>query len=403
MRIYPRTKQRKTGASFVEFILIAPVLVLFILGLIDVVRFWAVRIVVQAGLQSGANVAARIPALDYDLLDKTVYDLEWGDLSESDKQQIKEYAEARARVIAEAESLPLNYLVSSFDSSGAARFRSVELHLIPPLTAEEGSYLPPEQVNIAVLRAPDAYLDPEGNPLRHPNWEIFCDDDCPATGDPGFCPRDGCRLRGGYNLSLLLKTYPIVLRADVDFRWLVPFLGTSVVRIEAASYRERIWEGTLQEPFDPGPQNPTATPTATVTRAPTNTATPTPTSLPRPTRTSTSTPTITQTPTETGTPTQTGTPTSTGTVTSTPTTTSTPTITGTPTETGTPTATGTITNTPTITSTPTTTATRTATGTPTSTRTATPTSTSTPTVTLTATPTATNEVNVEPPIDPGPF
>jgi hypothetical protein len=413
------------GASFIEFVAIFPVLFFFVVGLIDIVRYWAVRIVIQAGVDRASVMASRLSGLDSDV---KVYGGQDGldefnqeESLSGDRGELRSFILARDEVLREAAKFPLAYMVGSADSSPLVHFKGIRASLSNgPGDSILGT--PPTTYNAALLRPGDRYQrTSDSSWVEHPGNQDS--QVCDLSADEADFPFDSCQM--STTLERALRIYPVVLHAEIQFGWITPFLSPTTMTVTSAAYREALWSGAVQEPFLPPPLPPTETPTITATptitntplpsSTPTVTRTPTITNTPTVTmtRTATLTPTITQTPTITATATQTSTITSTPTITQTPTTTPTrtitptptitltPTITSTPTNTSTRTSTPTITQTPTITLTPTQTLTPTITQTPTVTRTPTATRTATSTPTITSTPTNT-AVSAPPTLTPTP-
>lgn len=359
-----------TGASFVEFALTIPIFLVFVIFLIDIARYWAVRIAVQSGVQKGSAYASRVAGLEVDIRPQLEKLAASEPLTASERTSLLQYLEAREEVISETTRFPLNFMVSDHAAAAAAKYEALEVQT--GINSSGGSpepelFLSPGALlrNAVVLRPGDQFRKHDtGEWVSHPDASLVCTSDIPCVSG---CAVDSCNI--GRSMNSLLGEFPIQVHAEIDFHWIIPFLPSTLISSAGSSFRERAWEGAIQEPFVPAPQYPTNTPTET----PTRTATPTRTRAP------------TRTPTNTGTPTSTGTITSTPTITQTSTITSTPSATGTSTQTATVTPVPTITNTPTITSTPTVTMTRTITPT----RTSTPTRTRTPTVTETPLPTST--------------
>jgi hypothetical protein len=366
----------------VEFALVFPLFLVVVLSIIEAARYWTTKNLLLMSVQRAVSEAARYDSLSVDLRRLVVT----GPPCSGNKYDDERYClfvTDRYRVIESATELPFSGFVAPSGSPALIKF--VPFMLSPITNEGEGFTLEPWFEN---RRAVDALLVRPG--------ESFTSDDGTYTySHPGLG-----ELKPQDRMEALVKDYPLVVYARVEFHWLIPFISATFIEAQGFAWLERVYDGSIPELFNPPPTPvppPTATTTPTVTATPTITYTATASATP----TITSTPTVTLTPTETGTPTitptptETGTPTHTPTITQTPTNTLTPTITNTPTQTHTrtptptTTSTGTATNTPTITLTPTITQTPTITSTPTITATPTETGTPTQTATITRTPTIT--------------
>lgn len=332
------------GGVIHEYVLVIPVLLVFVIGIIDVARAIATLLVLQYGANEGVSLAAKLQGLQndyYDYVNKAASD----DLTPDEEGKALDYYESLQQVVAAAIRLP------SSTMCGTSRLRGFNYtgwdndgpttDIDPPLKA---AFIRPGDPDLAKI--PFASESP-GNYGYATDW-------------------DGPQLNfANQRAPQLMRDYPLVVYLECDFKWFLPFVKDTVLVARGVAYRELVWDGAVPEGFNPPLEEPTRTPTNTFT----------------PTRTATNTRTITNTPTISNTPTITNTP-------GTPTVTRTPTITRTPTQTRTPTVTNTP-GTPTVTRTPTMTRTRTATRTNTST--ATPTNTSSNTFTPSATPTYDHE------------
>lgn len=373
----------------VEFALVFPLFLLIVLSIIEAARYWTTANLLLMSVQRAASEAARYDSLGVDIRRLDAVDPPCPSNGSVDQSRYCKFVTDRDQVLSRATELPFAGFIAPGDSDAHIRFVRFKLSAIE--NPDLGIVLEPwvedqSQVDAILVRPGESFISVDGSyTYTHPGYGVLKETD---------------------QMEALVKDFPLVVYARVEFNWLIPFLSGTFVDAQGFAWLERVYDGSIPELFGPPPTPeppPTATTTPTVTATPTITRTATASATP----TITLTPTVTLTPTETGTPTitptptETGTPTHTPTITQTPTNTLTPTITNTPTQThtrtptptrtstGTATNTPTITLTPTITQTPTITSTPTITGTPTKTGTPTQTATITNTPTITATPTET--------------
>ncbi|MCO6429869.1 MAG: pilus assembly protein [Deltaproteobacteria bacterium] len=358
-----------SGAAIPEFVLVFPIFLMVIIGLIDIGHYWTKKMVVQFGVNEGMRRAVKLPAFrdDMSILDPNT-------ALPEELELISSFKDARDAIIDAALELPTNTLISVEPSPPA---ECIHNGINRCLKNFEKFYMP----NVAGSpQPPSDHILTSIIPVRP--GESFT-----RLSDGTTYTYEDLKVDTSIPMYDRLRDMPIIVYAEYQHNWFLPFLSTTTVPIRAIGYSEQRQRGAIPEEYNPAQGPATATPTITLT--PTITETPVP-------LTPTHTATVTQTRTQTATPTTTNT----ATITSTPTITPTPTITMTPTVTPTATNTATITNTPTITQTPTQTATYTPT--PTRTNTLTPTITLTPSVTYTpsqtATPTATATITATPTI-----
>ena len=276
-------KHNSRAATMVEFAMIAPVLFIFILGFIDICRYWSTRVIMQYAANSAARLASELRNIDYN------------NLLEAPAEDHDEFLTGRTQVLTEGVSLPLAMWVAGHDTPEAG------VHTVA-FTPQDGAGCKnvlnqsEAQTDVVLLRPCECYVrvdSQDARVLRHPSKPS-----CDASDT---------------NMSSLLVSHPLIVYSELKFRWLFPFVRESTISTSAIAYRERLWNAPLQETYEPPPPPPTVTmtplvpPTFTGTAGPANTDTPTPGPS--------NTPTITRTPTNTRTPTPTGTITNTPTVT----------------------------------------------------------------------------------------
>lgn len=399
------TRNKKIcGATFSEFALALPLFILFTLGLIDIMRYWAVRLVGQAGLTRAVSLAARIDGMGNDIFRPLwlVQNRRPSEVTPEESDAVEHYINGRNSSLAEATRLGLGTLIGAHNSNRGTRYRYFELWIdsfqstsptnttVPGNPAQSAQLFPVivattgqpaisnnhTRVNAVIIRPGERYKAEDGSIFRHDSASMFTANDMSPCG--GGNPIGGTSDSGvdctTSAFKDLIKLHPFIAYAEIQFDWLIPLLPDATISLRATAFRERTWDGAVTEPFVGTDATPTPTP------SPTRTSTPTVTSIPSITPTPTNTFTPSQTPTITATPTITRTPT----ITETPTISATPTITSTSTSTYTPSITPTASATPTITLSPTITLTPTVSLTPTVTLT--PSLTPTPTMTETINP-----------------
>lgn len=397
------SRQRSTGASYVEAAIAVPLFLLFVFALIDFARYFLVSGMLNWAAQSGADWASKV---EVEVITTQMADGEDpcdsrgcpGPSGTRDNCVFYEnlFGLITQRVLQDVATFTAPSSADSYSSLVQWEHYHPQDYVCNPEEGTYGSGLDSaagwRTLDVAFLRPGERVREVGANSERiveHPMR--------PCSSTPGAVCQTGDNTgwpRPGESWGQILEANPVVVLLEVRFRPITPLMPE--LRIQSMQFGFRTTRqfgvGNPSAPLPTATNAPTNTPTPvptstnTVFLSPTATATSTTTMTPTETATATSSPTITQTPTRTSTPTITNTPTETGT----PTQTGTPTNTRTATPTRTPTRTPTITQTPTITPTPTASGTATITPTPTNTATITMTPTITQTPTITLTPTITN-------------
>jgi len=361
---------KDAGAAIVEAAIVLPLLLLCVLVVLDIARYFFISIMLNYAAFEAVDHASKLP-------------VEVSILASDCSSPPAPFSENPCRRYLERiESDVLSKIAVRIAALAARPASSSGAGLIPFEHYSGGDYSNlydrnPDPSSQSSFMSYAAFLRP-GEQVRYADGGGYYEH--PLRSFSEGWPRPG------ETWDTVLRMYPLVVHLEARFHFFTPFFTDTVIKATQTGFRRTPNPGILGAVVPPTPtptRTPTPTVTPTATRAPTSTPTRTPTRTPRPT--ATQTPTTTPTATRTATPTGTLTATPTATPTRTPTATGTPTRTPTPTMTRTPTPTGTLTATPTSTATRTPTATATATSTPTSTPT--PTATATPPPTRTPTPT----------------
>lgn len=249
------------GASMLEFAAILPILLILLIGIIDTSRFWFARTSVAFGLANAANLAVRYDNMNVDPLRLNPENGE-------DLSRVNGFVEDRYTVIDTALNFPMAAMIGPSGSGAAITYRSFTLQ--PPLHEDSFTLTADGRYNVdaLVVRPGEEYaaVDDPSHRVSHPTYPYR------STVD---------------RMSSLLKDHPLMLYAEFNFGWLLPFFEPITVKVTAFGWIERVWDGSVPEYFnDPPtlPPPPTKTPTSTATNTPLPTNTPaftnTPTATP---------------------------------------------------------------------------------------------------------------------------
>lgn len=234
----------------IHFALIFPILMLVMVAILDLGRYFAVVAVLNAGAERGLNAALKTSNLDID----------YRGLAESDVKY-QRYRTARQMVVAEALEIPIGSRLVSTSSSPSdttlVRMTVTDQGLGSAMTTPATPY----QADAAFLR-PGECTSVAGYGSVCNNQTVFTLPGAVSAWPPP---------------STMLKKHPvmIVLRAEVDA--FLPFVDNYVAVGTALGFREEIPDGPLKgETPTPTPTPPAGSPTPTFSPGPGGTATPTP-------------------------------------------------------------------------------------------------------------------------------
>lgn len=220
---------RQSGAVFLEFAILLPLLILFMVGLIDLTRYFTTKIVLLHSAEVGLHTAQASEALEYD---------PYLSSNEARERQIVE----RRAIASEASSLPKLVLRIVAGVNGPlelVRFRHVtatsDHETSEPL--EAAILLPGESAIVVPSHAQEASHPPDTEP-KPMVW--FDHPDICASQSPNCktARKHSADVRGFFVVNML-REYPIVVELRTRFQFVNPFFGSTEIRARAVGYRER--------------------------------------------------------------------------------------------------------------------------------------------------------------------
>ncbi|RME58490.1 MAG: hypothetical protein D6780_06635, partial [Candidatus Dadabacteria bacterium] len=232
--------RRRKGASLVEFAIVFPIIIIFILGLIDIARYWSARSILQAGVNEGANLAAELSGVEIDIRQLCCDDS--GNSSctnpQEDRETLERFLTVRRQIIRAALRLPLG----TFFGRKGLNERGVNLlRVLVQDDTNNGCSDPIGSYYAGFLRPGESVIitTPSGaKTISHPR-----------------------ALQADEPLSPTLLKQPVIVVAAAEFDWFLPFIPNSVMIVKGSAIRERVWRGLLPDLFEPPPPPPTPTPT----------------------------------------------------------------------------------------------------------------------------------------------
>jgi hypothetical protein len=196
------------GVTMVEFALVLPLLMLLLIGIIDVSRYFAYQAILNKGAENGLNLALKVPNLDVDLALYQPTDLDY-----------QRYQQARGLVIQSAVDVPMRTFFS--DSSTDSIAKLVNYSYIDPGASTS-------ELDAGLIFPGQALATSDGATVAHKTFPN------PPTAQ---------------TKEDLLKQHPIMVELRAEVRPLTPFMQPITLRARAMGYREEIPRGPLTGEF----------------------------------------------------------------------------------------------------------------------------------------------------------
>ncbi len=237
------------GVTIVEFALVLPVLILFVLAFIDLVRVIAVQGILTHAAEQTLEVAVTMPNFDVDIRSAIPASAEY-----------QRFLLARSRIIQDATKLPLQTLLS--DSANDSTAQLVKFTYEDPA---QGGVVPiPFSADVAILRPGEQVKIGDAASTMMFNHETY-----PFPGAGVTEPK----------LDRLMRSQPIIVEMRAKIFTFTPILGDIYAKGVAQGFRDPIPRGPMpDEVLNTGT---VVTPWPSATPSPTNYpyADPTPTPL----------------------------------------------------------------------------------------------------------------------------
>jgi hypothetical protein len=208
-----------------EFALVLPLLMLLVVGLMDLGRFFAVRTLLDTGAARGLNEAQKVPNFDTDTRNLSPTSVEY-----------RRFVIARDMAAKAAEALPLSTLLTDPSTPSDSELSKVT-------TTDNGLALgpggsPPSVVSGAAVLRPGECADIDGfGRTCNRDWLNIPDSDPgPALNVP---------------LGTLLENHPVKVLLRAKLAPFLPFLGPIQIEGSAMGFREQLPPGSFKARIDP--------------------------------------------------------------------------------------------------------------------------------------------------------
>ena len=235
----PREMADGHGATLVQFALVLPLLLIFVLAIMDVVRIFTAQALLNKGAADGVHAAVMMSNLD----------LDYRGLNPTTSVDYSRFQEARRRVLSAAMSIPVSTLLSDPDTPSSMqlqKFSMTDVGLtqdVDPVVSGAGLIRPGERIKDV---DDDTWIDHGTYPPR----------------TDGSAPNQ--------SPEMLMQNFPVEVRLEAKIKIfstpLLPFLPqTLTIHSRAIGYRE------LYVPKGPLPPTGGGAPEAETTSATTTT------------------------------------------------------------------------------------------------------------------------------------
>ena len=219
------------GVTMLEFALVLPLLLVLIIGIIDVARYFAYQAILNKGAESGLNFALKVPNLDVDLKEYNHGDVDY-----------QRYEQARDLVARKAVDIPLRTFFSDSATPSIAQLEDFEY-----TDVDAGGTEKTLSEEVALIFPGETLTASDGTAITHKTL---------PTPPIAQTKED------------LLKIHPVIVELRAQIQPLTPFMSPITLQARAMGFREEIPRGPLTGEFgetsDPvvaNPPTPTPTPT----------------------------------------------------------------------------------------------------------------------------------------------
>lgn len=248
---HPEQRRRKRGAcdlrsnrgvAMMQFVIVFPLLIMFIFGIVDFARFFTLQSVLNKGAEDGARAAATMSNLDIDLRNLSTVDDDY-----------VQYNEARRRVLEAAQVYPLQTLVSDIDTPSPSKL--IPFYMTDSmLNLGTGQSAPIIRSGAALIRPGERVEFGENTPY------IWVENQLYSPGPGGALPPQ--------NMATLMKEFPVEVHVRATLDLIIPFGQVTVLGSSIA------WHGRVPRgPFGNIMGSSTTTSTSTTSTTQTSTTT----------------------------------------------------------------------------------------------------------------------------------
>ena len=239
------------AVTMIEFALVIPVLILFVLAFVDLVRVIAVQGILVHVAEQTLQVASTMPNFDVDIR-----------TSDPNSPEYQRFMLARQRIFQDAAKLPLQTLLTDSGTPSAAQL--IRFSYEDPAPSGGGPAPAPFSADVAILRPGEHVKVGDVTSTTYFDHETY---PFPGTGinEP--------------SLERLLKTQPIIIEIRARVSTFTPAIGTITTKGVAQGFRDPIPQGpmpdevlastTLTTPWPSPTPSPTAYPFTDPTPRPT--------------------------------------------------------------------------------------------------------------------------------------
>ncbi len=216
------------GVGLIEFAIVFPLLMMFIVAIIDYSRYSSLEVSVRESLYEAMEVAITVPNLDVDPRDRPVSDFDYQRLKLARSKSIK-------AGLSYVEKFALASLASDQDTNTEASARLLDLVFNEDRLA--GGATETETTKLAVLMPGECVIVPSMNHTECNRKSLKTTASEPA---PKANPR------------YLIKNHPVKTVAFFKLKSYIPILFSKPVKVEYYAYREQIPQGPFPAFEDPG-------------------------------------------------------------------------------------------------------------------------------------------------------
>jgi len=217
------------GATMLEFLVMAPLYILFLFMLLDLARYFSAQVILTHGAQVGLRSAECREDLEFDPF-------------LSSEEEYRAMRKARVEIAKEATALPLlllKWVVGGSELERLQHFRHVSAN------ADEKE--PSELLPALILLPGESALAPPAHEVE----DKIVSKKVPWVDYPGLCAEQSTSCHPSakrkssrtfpeqYSIVQLVRGLPIIVELRSTFRFLMPGLPTLTLKGRAVGYRER--------------------------------------------------------------------------------------------------------------------------------------------------------------------
>ncbi len=223
-----QANKNECGVGLIEFAIVFPLLMMFIVAIIDYSRYSSLKVSIRESLYEAMEVAITVPNLDIDPRDKPVADFDYQRLKLARSKSTK-------AGLSYVEKFALASLASDDDTDTEASARLLDLVFTEDRLA--GGTTETETTKLAILLPGECVFVPSMNHTE-------CNRKSLKTTASEPAPKA--------NPQYLIKNHPVKTVAFFKLKSFIPVLFSKPMKVEYYAYREQIPQGPFPAFEDPG-------------------------------------------------------------------------------------------------------------------------------------------------------